>query len=264
MIESPRISVEDIKGRIKGTIGEEIFFYESIGSTNTIAAGLAEEGKAEGVVVIADSQYKGRGKFGRLWISPTGVGIYMSIILRPKLEPKNAKLITMMAAVGCTYALRRMTGLNVTIKWPNDLIVSDRKIGGILIEIKTNPQNIVYAITGIGINVNTDSNSFPEEIRGIATSVKEEKGAFCSRNEIIVEILNEIDYWYRMLKGGGGKVLTYEWQKLISTVGKKVTVTVGNETLAGVAESIDDEGMLVLRLPSGIERRLSAGDLTLS
>lgn len=263
MRDSFEISVEDIKAGIKGYIGREIFFYENVGSTNTIAAGLAEKGEAEGTVVIADSQYKGRGRFGRLWVSPPNVGIYMSIILRPKIEPKDVTFITMMAAVACTAALKKLTGLNVELKWPNDLIVSDKKMGGILTEMKITPGMIVYAITGIGINVNTDLDAFPEDIREVTTSVKIEKGVPYSRTEIIAEALNEIDYWYKMLETEKRKILFSEWQHLISTIGRKVVVSVGSEILTGFAESVSEEGMLMLRLPSGTLRRVSAGDLTL-
>lgn len=257
------MEIEDIKARIKGDIGREIFFYKTVGSTNTIAAGLAEKGAAEGLVVLAESQEKGRGRLGRSWVSPPGVNIYMSIILRPKIEPKDATIITIMAAVGCTIALRRITDINVTIKWPNDLVISGKKLGGILTEMKTDPVGKISAIIGIGINVNADTDVFPPDVRKIATSVKNETGISYSRTEIIAEILNEIDKWYRILKGRGKKLLLSEWQRLTSTLGREVNVTVGKETFTGLAESLNDKGMLILRLPSGELKRISAGDLTI-
>jgi BirA family biotin operon repressor/biotin-[acetyl-CoA-carboxylase] ligase len=262
MCTLPDLSVEDIKTGITGYIGREIFFYKTVSSTNTIAAGLAEK-TPEGTVVLADSQDKGRGRLGRLWVSPVGVNIYMSVIIRPAIEPKNATLITIMAAVACATALRKVTGLNVTIKWPNDLMVSDRKIGGILTEMKTAPETIILAIVGIGINVNMDIDAFPDDIRKTSTSVKIETGKFYSRTKIIVEILNEIDNWYRVLKKIDRKMLLSQWQQLTSTLGREVNVTVGEETFSGLAEYIDDEGMLILRLPAGVLKRVSAGDLTI-
>jgi BirA family biotin operon repressor/biotin-[acetyl-CoA-carboxylase] ligase len=213
--------------------------------------------------VLADCQEKGRGRLGRGWVSPIGVNIYMSIILRPKIEPKEATLITIMAAVGCTIALRRITGTNVTIKWPNDLIISCKKLGGILTEMKTDPDGKISAIIGIGINVNADIDIFPPDVRKIATSVKNETGIPYSRTEIIAEILNEIDKWYRILKERGKKLLLSEWQRLTSTLGREVKVTVGKETFTGLAESLDDKGMLLLRLPTGEMKRINAGDLTI-
>lgn len=257
------MEIEDIKAKIKGDIGRKVFFYKTVDSTNTIAAGLAEKGVAEGVVVLADSQEKGKGRLGRTWVSPPGVNIYMSIITRPAIDIKDVTLLTITAAVGCTIALRRITGTNVTIRWPNDLIISGKKLGGILTEMKTDPDGKISAIIGIGINVNVDIDVFPPDVRKIATSVKNETGASYPRTEMIAEILNEIDKWYGILKGRGKELLLSEWQRLTSTLGREVKVTVGKETFTGLAESLDDKGMLILRLPSGELKRISSGDLTI-
>ncbi len=254
--------IEDIRARVKGRIGKEIFFYETVGSTNTVAAELAEKTR-EGAVILADYQQKGRGRLGRLWLSPRGINIYMSIILRPYMEPKDTTLITLMAAVACALALRSVTGISTTIKWPNDLMVSDRKIGGILTEMKTAREKIISVVIGIGINVNGDPDSFPEEIRGIATSVKNETGKPFSRERIIAEILNEMNRWYPLIKGTSREALLSEWKHLTSTIGKEVMVIVGQETFSGYAESIDNEGLLLLRLPSGELKSISSGDLTI-
>ncbi|MDP2754776.1 MAG: biotin--[acetyl-CoA-carboxylase] ligase [Nitrospirota bacterium] len=240
-----------------------MFFYKTVGSTNVTAAELAEKGAAEGIVVLADSQEKGKGRLGRFWISPSGVNIYMSIITRPEADPEDATLLTIMAAVGCTIALRRVTDLNVSIKWPNDLMASDKKLGGILTEMKTCPGRVIFAIIGIGINVNVDIDVFPDDVKKIATSVKNETSKVYSRTEIIAEILNELDKWYKILKGMGKKILLTEWQRLTSTLGREVKVSVGKETFAGLAESLDDKGMLILRLMSGELKRISSGDLTI-
>jgi BirA family transcriptional regulator, biotin operon repressor / biotin---[acetyl-CoA-carboxylase] ligase len=213
--------------------------------------------------VLADSQEKGKGRLGRFWISPSGVNIYMSIITRPEADPEDATLLTIMAAVGCTIALRRVTDLNVSIKWPNDLMASDKKLGGILTEMKTCPGRVIFAIIGIGINVNVDMDVFPDDVKKIATSVKNETSKVYSRTEIIAEILNELDKWYKILKGMGKKILLTEWQRLTSTLGREVKVSVGKETFAGLAESLDDKGMLILRLMSGELKRISSGDLTI-
>jgi BirA family biotin operon repressor/biotin-[acetyl-CoA-carboxylase] ligase len=213
--------------------------------------------------VLADSQEKGKGRLGRFWISPPGVNIYMSIITRPAIDPEDTTLLTIMAAVGCTIALRRVTDLNVSIKWPNDLMASDKKLGGILTEMKTCPGRVIFAIIGIGINVNVDIDVFPDDVKKIATSVKNETSKVYSRTEIIAEILNELDKWYKILKGMGKKILLTEWQRLTSTLGREVKVSVGKETFAGLAESLDDKGMLILRLMSGELKRISSGDLTI-
>lgn len=250
-----------IKLKIKGSIGREIFFYEKVGSTNTVASNLAEQ-VVEGTVFLADIQEKGRGRLGRVWVSPQGENIYMSIILRPQIETKDATLITIMAAVASANALRKTTGLNISIKWPNDLICHERKIGGILTEMKTDQKGILFSVIGTGINVNTDIDAFPEDVREIATSVKNETGKLFSREEIIAEILNEINNWYMILKTMKREVLLAEWQRLTSTLGKEVIVVIGQEIYKGFAEAIDDEGMLILRLPSGEMKRIHSGDVT--
>jgi len=262
-LQSSTFSIADIKTSIKGETGREIFFYETVGSTNTIAAELAEKGAQEGTVIIADSQEKGRGRLGRHWVSPPGVNIYMSIILRPKIKPKDVTLLTIIAAVGCTAALRKVTGLNVTIKWPNDLTVYDKKLGGILTEVKTAPKEIIFAVTGIGINVNMDVKSLPDDVKNLATSVKNETGNLYPREVIIAEILNEISQWYKALKEMKRDILLSEWQKMTSTLGREVQVVTGKETFTGLAESIDDEGMLILKLRDGKLKRISTGDITI-
>jgi BirA family transcriptional regulator, biotin operon repressor / biotin---[acetyl-CoA-carboxylase] ligase len=255
------VNVADIKAQVKGIIGKEIFFYETVGSTNTVAAGLFEK-TSEGAVVLADGQEKGRGRLGRTWISPAGVNIHMSVILRPKTKIRDATLITIMAAVACVTALRKATGLDVSIKWPNDLTVSGKKLGGILTDLKTEKGTIIAAIVGIGINVNSDTDTFPGEVNKIATSVKKETGNLYAREAIVVAVLDEIDRWYTILQGVDNNMLLSEWKRLTSTLGKKVAVTLGEETLNGIAKDIDDEGRLLLQLPSGEIKRISSGDLT--
>jgi BirA family biotin operon repressor/biotin-[acetyl-CoA-carboxylase] ligase len=262
LLKSSDISIKEIKTKIKGTIGKEIFFYSTVSSTNTIATELAEK-TFEGAVVLADSQEKGRGKFGRLWVSPPGVNIYMSIVTRPEIDSKEGTLITLMSAVACATALRRSTGLPVTLKWPNDLVVNDKKIGGILTEVKTEHQKIILAIIGIGINVNTDTDSFPEDIKKIATSIKIQTGVTHPRTEIIVEILNEMENWYKFINKLCKTKIISEWRRLTSTLGREVTVVVGKETFSGLAESVDDNGILILRLPSGKKKRIYTGDLNI-
>lgn len=254
--------IDEIKTKIKGDLGKEILFYETIGSTNTVASSLAEKNR-EGVVVLSDSQDKGRGRLGRLWVSPPGVNIYMSIILTPEIKPAEATLITLMTAVACSIALRKVTGLDIKIKWPNDLMVSDKKLGGVLTELKIYQKKIAFAIVGMGINVNIDINEFPEDVRKIATSVKNETGKLYSRENIVSEILNEMSRWYSVLKKMDRETILSGWRRLTSTLGREVMVVVGQETYKGFAEAIDNEGMLLLRLHSGEMKRISSGDLTI-
>jgi BirA family transcriptional regulator, biotin operon repressor / biotin---[acetyl-CoA-carboxylase] ligase len=255
------VDIDAVRSGIKGDIGRNVFFYNTVGSTNTVALELAE-GAEEGTVVISDSQEKGRGRLGRSWVSPPGVNIYLSILLRPRIEPDQATLITLLSGIACTHALRKATGITITVKWPNDLIASDRKLGGILTEMKIIGKKIVRTVIGAGINVNMDADDFPDYIRSTATSVKNETGESVMREPIISEILNEMDQWYKILQAGQTKEIISEWQRLASTLGRQVLVTTGQETYAGSAEAIDDNGMLLIRLPSGELKRTSSGDLT--
>ena len=194
----------------------------------------------------------------------------MSVIVRPEIEPKDATLLTIMSAISCARAVRNSTGIEVKIKWPNDLMVSERKLGGILTEMKSDQDRIVFAVIGIGINVNTRLDAFPVDVRAAAASVIEElrKGKGIkgdspeiSRTLIIAAILNELERWFKVLIKGNRIQLINEWKKLSSTLGRKVKVVSGKDTFSGIAEDIDDEGMLILRLPSGGLKKISAGDV---
>lgn len=255
------MEAESIKARIQGVIGRDIFFYDTVSSTNTVALEIAEN-TPEGAVVLADCQGKGRGRLGRTWISPPGVNLYMSIILKPEIDPNDLTLITIMSAVGCAQALQKKAGRRISIKWPNDLMIHERKLGGILTEIRTKGKGPIIAAVGIGININTDLHEFPQDIREIATSIRKETGSIASREEIAAAILNEIDRWYMVLKSLDRKALLGRWKELSSTLGKQVRVSTAHETLTGLAEEIDDEGMLILRLFSGQMRKINSGDLT--
>lgn len=256
------MKIAEIKSRLRGDVGRGIFFFETIGSTNTVASEIAAK-SVEGAVVLADTQSKGKGRLGRVWVSPSGVNIYMSIILKPDIRPRDATLITIMSSVACANALRKVTGLNVTIKWPNDLIIQKKKLCGILTKLKTERNKIIFAVAGIGINVNADINEFPEDVKSIATSLKNETGIVYSRTEIVAETLNEIDRWYKTLKVMDRDALLSEWKRLSSTIGREVMVVTGQGTLTGLALDLDSEGMLMIKLTSGEVKRISSGDVTI-
>jgi BirA family biotin operon repressor/biotin-[acetyl-CoA-carboxylase] ligase len=261
--EFPSLSPGEIRAGLHGGMWGRVYFFETVDSTNERALALpTSELRQSGVVLVAESQTKGRGRHGRGWISPAGRNIYLSAVLRPAFQPRDATLLTVIAAVSSAVALRKTTGLEVTIKWPNDLFFGGRKIGGILTELRSGPEGISRAVIGIGMNVNSEATDFPEELRGIATSVREETGEIFSRTEIIIETLNELESWYgRFLREGRFPVLE-EWKRLSTTIGKKVRVVLGKEVISGVAEAIDEEGMLLVRLRTGETRKISAGDVT--
>ncbi|MGC8938865.1 MAG: biotin--[acetyl-CoA-carboxylase] ligase, partial [Thermodesulfovibrio sp.] len=165
---------EDLKKSLPSglEIGKEIVVYDEVESTNSKANELLKQGYPSGTVVIADRQTKGKGRLGRTWISPSGKNLYMSIALKPGIPPKYATLLTLTSVVACTTALRRYTDIPVMIKWPNDMLIDDKKIGGILTEMKIEGEKIKSAVVGIGINVNMTEEDIPEEIKDIASSLK--------------------------------------------------------------------------------------------
>jgi BirA family biotin operon repressor/biotin-[acetyl-CoA-carboxylase] ligase len=256
------LSAEDLISGLKSRLWEDVFCYQSVGSTNDIALSLPlKADQRSGLVILAEAQEKGRGRLRRGWISPPGLNIYMSLLLRPEIEPRHAAFLTIMTALASASALREETGLDVLIKWPNDLMVSGKKLGGILAEIKTGSTCIHKAVIGVGININASAKDFPEEIADIATSVLLETGRYFSRAGIIIGILNSFESWYDLLKNDKRELLIQEMRALSSSLGRQVRVTDCGETVAGLAEDIDDEGMLLVRLASGLLRRVGSGDL---
>jgi len=264
LVKFPDLSEEYIKSGFKGELWEDIFVYDRVSSTNELAMSLATKDDLwTNTVIIADSQEKGKGRLGRVWISQPGKNIFMSILLRPELDTRDATMLTLLAAVSCAHAIKRVSSLPVLIKWPNDLILSGKKLGGILTEIRADIDKVNLAVVGIGINVNMVKKDFTEEIHSIATSIKEESGKYCSRNELVIEILRQFEHFYNILIKQGKRSLLDEWKTLSSTIGKNVKAVIGDETVIGFVEDIDDSGMLILKLRSGLLRQISAGDITL-
>src|SRR5208337_1734952 len=260
------LSIKEIRDGLSNlvtTIGSEIFFFPVIGSTNTAAAGLAAKGQREGTVIIADSQTEGRGRRGRTWVSPAWKNLYLSIIVRPGIPPRDASILTLMSAVACASAIQKLSSLPVSIKWPNDLMVADKKIGGILTEMKADADTIDYAVIGIGVNLNLESSDMPDNIRETATSVMLQAGRPQSRTLYALEIIKSLDSWYAvLLQSGKGPVLD-AWKSLSSTIGRTVTAATGEAELTGLAEGIDNEGLLILRLPDRSVMKINAGDVTI-
>jgi len=272
LTKSPDLSVEEIKVSLQKTIFKDIIYFEHIDSTNTAAIELASKGFQDGAVLIAEEQSQGKGRLGRKWLSPAGKNLYMSIILKPHMLPSDAAFLTLMSAVACASALRRLTSVPVSIKWPNDLMASDRKLGGILTEIKADMDRIIHAVIGVGININLDAEDMPDEIKETATSIKIEQksrrangqnSSDFSRTLVAIEILKEIDRWYNVLLNKGNIAIKDEWLQLSSTIGRAVKVTVMDTIFTGTAMGIDESGMLTLQLSDNSLKKISAGDVTI-
>lgn len=259
-------TAEEIKKLVSSKvleIGKEIVVYDEVESTNSIGYELLKQGFPSGTVVIADRQTKGKGRLGRRWISPAGKNLYMSFALRPNITPKYATLITLTSVVACTTALRRYTEIPVLIKWPNDMLVDHKKVGGILTEMKIEGEKIKAAVVGIGLNINMVEEDIPDEIREIATSLRICKGEEFSRAMLAAEIIKEFDKWYQLLEKKNRKTIIDRWMSLSGTIGRQVKIVLTDRELIALAEAIDEEGRLIVKLEDGTYEKISAGDVTL-
>lgn len=265
LIEIPdRLSAVGIKQGIKTrVIGKEIVVCDEVNSTNDIAMEKGAQGEKEGLVVIADSQLLGKGRLGRTWISPKGVNLYLSVLLRPEFPPLQAPALTMMASVAVAAAISKTTGLDARIKWPNDILIDQKKVSGILTEMNAEEERIHYVVIGVGINVNMKKEDFPEGLRMPATSLMESLGRRVDRTELLYTLLESMDSNYEGLKTKGIMPMVQEWRRLCSTLHKRVRVSLPGEVITGVAEDITQEGGLVVRIGEELTRKVYAGDVTL-
>jgi BirA family biotin operon repressor/biotin-[acetyl-CoA-carboxylase] ligase len=256
---------EEIDAIVRGDIiGKEIIFLETATSTNDVALELAARNEnPEGIIVIAETQTKGRGRFGRTWISPPGVNCYFTVILRPSVLQNDLALITLMAAVAVVNAVREFTGLKAEIKWPNDILLNGKKTGGVLSETRSARGRIGIMAIGIGININMSLNDLPEDIRPYSTSLSAESGKYFDRIELFGKILVELERSYKILLKGNKGALINEWLRLNSTIGNKVIVKDHDRIVSGFAEDINEHGELIIRLLSGEMETVKAGDVTI-
>ena len=258
-----KMLVSEIKWNLgTETIGKEIHFYESVGSTNNIAYELAQGGAREGAVIIANEQTKGKGRLGREWVSPSEGGIYLSCILRPDILPNEVPKITLVAAVSVVKAVRKFSGPEVLIRWPNDILISDKKAGGILTELKAETDRVNFVVLGIGINVNTPKSALPQG----GTSIKEESKSAkdFSRVELVRALLRELESEYTKFKKEGFSPVRSELKRYSCTLGRHVGVTTsGRRKIEGKAIDIDESGALVVKLENGSTKTFLSGDITL-
>jgi BirA family biotin operon repressor/biotin-[acetyl-CoA-carboxylase] ligase len=244
-------------------IGRDIQVFQETNSTNDVAEKLARDGVAEGVVVFAEAQTKGRGRLGRKWMSPARKGLWFSVLLRPNLHPLETTQLTVISATALRRAIKSVCNLNAEIKWPNDILLGGKKAAGILTELSAETDRVRHVIIGIGVDVNLDAAEFPTELKKIATSLKAESGGKISRAELAVEILRELDADYARVRAGKFAEVADEWESACATIGKNVTVHVGDRQFRGRAESLDDDGALLVRTEHGHLERVIGGDVML-
>jgi BirA family biotin operon repressor/biotin-[acetyl-CoA-carboxylase] ligase len=266
LINAPDLlHADDLTARLGKTkvIGRDIRVFQETNSTNDVVEKLARDGVKEGVVVFAESQTRGRGRLGRKWLSPAGKGLWFSLLLRPDLRPPEATRLTVASATAVRRAIARQTGVEPEIKWPNDILAGGRKVAGILTELNAELDRVKYVILGIGVDVNLNTSDFPADLRRAATSLKAEAGKPIARAELAVAIMQELDKDYLRVMDGRFSELADEWEKYCGTIGQQVVIQMGGRQIRGRAESLSEDGALLVRTDHGHLEQIVGGDVTL-
>jgi BirA family transcriptional regulator, biotin operon repressor / biotin---[acetyl-CoA-carboxylase] ligase len=250
-----------LRQRLKGSLfGKHIYHFFRIDSTNRVALELGHADEPEGAVVLAEEQTAGRGRAGHTWHSERASGIYVTVLLRPNLAPVQAPLLTMMAGLSARAAIQAQTDLAVDLKWPNDLLIGGKKVGGILTEMHAEPGLVRFVIVGIGVNVNQEK--FPADLNTTATSLRVETGRLGSRLELLVKLLREFENDYnRFLSDGPANVIERFTTASSYAQGKRVRVSNGKESFTGVTAGLGPEGLLQVTRDSGQTVSVVAGDV---
>jgi len=239
---------------------QSIIYFRSCPSTNDAAREVGHRGAPEGALAVAEGQTRGRGRLGRGWVSPAGKGIYLSLLLRPRIRPEEAFQLTLLAAVAVARAVTG-EGVAAKIKWPNDVLVEGRKVAGILTEIEAEADRIYQAVVGIGVNVNTTASLFPRSLRATATSLRMNTGHKHSRVQVLQRLLEAFEELYEGLKAGRFEEVLAEWRSLDITRGALVKATLLEGEVQGRATDIDRDGALLIAEEGGEVRRITAGDI---
>jgi len=249
---------KDLKTKI---FGKKVYSYRKVGSTNLLGFRLAENEAEEGTVIVADEQSKGKGRMGRSWYSPPGLGIWMSLILRPDIPPFKAPGLSICAGLALAQTILEMTGIEAKIKWPNDCLIEGKKVGGILLELSAELDRINFVIVGIGVNVNHSPTDFPKNLTQTATSIKIKLGKKVSRLLLLTSFLEEFERIYLDFRKNGLSPQGEMIKSFSSLLGKKVSIKFGKEKIEGVAENIDENGSLVVKTKKG-KKVVTAGEVT--
>lgn len=257
-----RLYPEEIKSHLKtAQIGRNIFYQDTLDSTNIKAKDIAEKSLTDGTVVVAERQTGGKGRLGRVWNSPHGTGIWMSVLVKPDILPMDASKITLLTAVSVAQGIEEVLGIRPGIKWPNDILIRGKKVCGILTEMKADMDRVHHLIVGIGINVN--DNEFPADLSGIATSLKLETGIDINRAKMTAAILNSWEKnYFEFLQNGFSKVRS-AWKDYSINLGVEVTVNTIKDVIQGIALDIDQDGALLVEDLRGIVHQILAGDVSL-
>jgi BirA family biotin operon repressor/biotin-[acetyl-CoA-carboxylase] ligase len=238
-------------------LGRHVVHADALPSTMNEAFRLAEAGAVEGTLVIAETQTQGRGRMGRVWSSPRGKGIYMSLILRPSCAPTDAARLTLTAAVAVAEGLQRSTGIEALIKWPNDLLVDGRKLCGILTEMRAETDRVSFIVLGIGVNVNNS----PQQLLPEGISIRQILGRTVPRAQVLADILSGLESYYALFSQGAFSEVLKAWKRRSGTIGRTVRFVDKGRMVEGVAVDLDTDGALLVKLGDGRVVRRISGDV---
>jgi len=244
------------------TIGQRLYAFRTIGSTNDFARRLGRNKEPEGSVVVAEQQTRGRGRLGRPWQSPSGVGIWLSVLLRPRMETSELGILPLFAGLCVAEAVEETTGLSPLLKWPNDVLLGSRKFCGILSESEFRHERLDFVVIGVGMNVNQREVDFPPELRDQATSLRLATGDTVDRIALLAKLLQVLDRNYRTASEKGFGSFLEPWKERCPFLGRPVEVTLADEAYRGVFSDVAPDGALLLQTEDGV-RTFSAGEITL-
>ena len=262
--EPSRLSMAHVTDRTEKTMfGHSFRYHDELDSTNAEAKGLAVRGAPEGTVVVAEVQNAGRGRLGRRWTSPAGKGLLFTAVLRPDLPMSEAHLLTLVAAAATAEAIDKHVATKVSIKWPNDLFINDRKVGGILLEISGEQDETDWVLVGIGLNVNTEFSDLPVALRRTATSLKMVTGEVVDRSELLAAVLLNLEKHYKAALRGGFERAISAFRERDYLHSRTVSIETRQGPVTGEAVGIDERGALLIQLPERRIRSFHSGDVTL-
>jgi BirA family biotin operon repressor/biotin-[acetyl-CoA-carboxylase] ligase len=242
-------------------IGRRIIFGQAMTSTNDLARQLADLGAVDGTVVVAETQTSGRGRLNREWVSPLG-GLWFSTILRPKLKPSEASKLTFVGGLAVAKTLSKLYDLDVSTKWPNDVLTNGKKVCGMLAEMNSSGEKTNHVVLGIGVNVNFEVNVLPKELWENTTSLRTELGRNVNLERLLRTLLEKLEYTYEVFIRKGFDSVLEEWKTFARLLGSQVEVTDSGKKWVGLASDVDIDGHLILKLQDRTEMRVFAGDVS--
>ncbi|MCY9664671.1 biotin--[acetyl-CoA-carboxylase] ligase [Paenibacillus alginolyticus] len=254
---------ELLSGLRTKVLGQKIHVYGEVESTQTIAHALVASGAPEGTLVLAEAQTAGRGRMGRAWHSPAGKGIWMSLVLTPRIPVFFMPQLTLLSAVALCRSIQKVCQVDIGIKWPNDLLIKGKKVSGILLESSGEDERLKYVIAGIGISVNLKTEDYPEELRNIATSLAIESGADIPRESLVQAFLLEFEELYALYLEKGFAPIRLLWEALSVTLKRPIRTHTPSGVVEGIADSLDDSGALTVITQAGEKIKIYSGDIEL-